>query len=869
MIVLHANLVKVKLLSFSSPGSRAAKCFDVVHSDVWGISPIISHARYKYFVTFIDDFSRYTWVYFLRSKSEVFAIFRQFATYVETQFSTPIKILRSDSGGEYMSSEFHEFLHHKGIVSQRSCPYTPQQNGVAERKNRHLLDVVRTLLLDSSVPAHFWVEALSTAVYLINRLPSQVLDFDSPYVRLHHKNPSYLSLHPFGCVCFVHLPHHHRHKLSAQSVKCVFMGYSVSHKGYVCYDPGSRKFHTSRNVVFFENQYYYSTHVESSPALSILPRFDDFPSAQSLPTRFKPGNVYTRRLPTLPVCEINSSPTPDPPVVRNDASPSLALPTPVLDPPPGPRRSTRHTCPPDRYGFHAALSSIPIPTCFSQAVTQECWRKAMDEEIQALEENFTWEIMDCPPTVKPIGCKWVYSIKLRSDGTLDRYKARLVALGNRQEYGTDYEETFAPVAKMTTVRTILSIAASQGWSLHQMDVKNAFLHGDLKEDIYMTIPPGISSSSSQVCKLNRSLYGLKQAPRAWFEKFRTTLVQFSFRQSQYDSSLFLCKTSDGIVLLLIYVDDIVITGTDSALIEKLRQHLHNSFHMKDLGMLTYFLGLEVHTTPSGIFLHQHKYAQDLITLAGLQDSSPVNTPLEVNTKYRRDEGDLLADPTLYRRLVGSLNYLTITRPDISFAVQQVSQFMQTPRHLHLAAVRRIIRYLLGSSSRGLFFPAGSSLQLVAYSDADWAGCPDTRRSVTGWCLFLGNSLISWKSKKQARVSKSSTESEYRAMSAACSEITWLRGLLDELGFSQNDPTPLHGDNTSAIQIATNPVYHERTKHIEVDCHSIREALDSRIISLPHISTTLQIADIFTKAMPCPRHRFLLNKLLLVDTPASI
>jgi hypothetical protein len=203
---------------------------------------------------------------------------------------------------------------------------------------------------------------------------------------------------------------------------------------------------------------------------------------------------------------------------------------------------------------------------------------------------------------------------------------------------------------------------------------------------------------------------------------------------------------------------------------------------------------------------------------------------------------------MFRQLVGSLNYLTITWPNIFFAVQQVSQFMQTPLHLHLAVVCCIIWYLRGSSGRGLFFPASSSLRLVAYSDVDWAGCPDTWRSVTGWCMFLGDSLISWKSKKQARVSKSSTKSEYRAMSAACSEIVWLCGLLVELGFSQSDSTTLHADNTSAIQIATNPVYHERTKHIEVDCHSIREALDTRVISLPHVSTDLQIVGVFTKAM---------------------
>ncbi|XP_071913998.1 uncharacterized mitochondrial protein AtMg00810-like [Coffea arabica] len=290
--------------------------------------------------------------------------------------------------------------------------------------------------------------------------------------------------------------------------------------------------------------------------------------------------------------------------------------------------------------------------------------------------------------------------------------ARLVALGNRQEYGVDYEETFAPVAKMTAVWLVLAIAASTGWSLRQMDVKNAFLHGNLQEEIYMTPPLKLFSTSSS-------------------------------------------DTDKGLVLLLVYVDDIVITGNDSELISQLQEHLQRSFHMKDLGPLQYFLGLEVHSTSAGIFLHEHKYIQELIALAGLQDGRSVDTPLEVNVKNCRDEGDFLSDPSLYRQLVGSLNFLTITRPDISFAIQQVSQFMQAPRHLHLAAVRHIIRYLLGTSSRGLFFSRNSPDHLVAYSDADWAGCSDTRRSVTGWCMFLGNSLISWKSKKQDRVSKSS------------------------------------------------------------------------------------------------------------------
>jgi hypothetical protein len=861
------KLGKSKTLPFPLHKTRTTKPFEIVHTDVWGIAPVISHEHYRYFVTFIDDFTRFTWVYFLRSKSEVFSVFKALLALVETQFSAKIKILQSDSGGEYMSNEFQFFLQSHGIISQRSCPFTPQQNGVAERKNRHLLDVVRTLLLESCVPSHFWCEALCTAVYLINRLPSPHLNNDSPYVRLFGHAPNYSNLHIFGCVCFVHLPAHERNKLTAQSVKCAFLGYAVTQKGFLCYDPHARRTRVSRNVIFFENQPFFCTQQPSVlPSLSVLPCFPESPTPVQ---RFNPVYVYHRRTPT-------SDPSPG---LTEVPSHLPAASDPVLpisyDPPPL-RKSSRPHKPPERYGFSTpvamstTLSSISIPTCYKQAREHECWKQAMEAELHALKANHTWDIISCPPHVKPIGSKWVYTVKLKSDGSLDRYKARLVALGNKQEYGFDYEETFAPVAKMTTVRTLLAIAASQAWPLYQMDVTNAFLHGDLKEEIYMKLPPGMSTTASdEVCKLRRSLYGLKQAPRAWFEKFRNTLLTFSFTQSQYDSSLFFYKTTTGMVFLLVYVDDIILTGNDIGLITKLQHMLHSTFQMKDLGHLTYFLGLEVHSRDHGLFLNQHKYIQDLIELAGLKDATAVDTPMEVNVKYRKDEGDLLPDPFLYRQLVGSLIYLTITRPDISYAVHIVSKFMQAPRHLHLAAVRRLIRYLIGSPTRGLFFPKHSPLTLTSYSDADWAGCPDTRKSITGWCIFLGDALISWKCKKQDCVSKSSTEAEYRAMSAACSEIVWLRGLLSELGFPPTAPTPLHGDNTSAIQIAANPVYHERTKHIEVDCHYIREAFTRGVITLPHLNTALQIADAFTKALTRQRHQFLSSKLMLLDLPASI
>ena len=306
---------------------------------------------------------------------------------------------------------------------------------------------------------------------MINRLPSPTTNHDSPFSKLFGHSPLYSDLSTFGCVCFVHLPSHERHKLTAQFGKCVFLGYAIPHKGYVCYDPHASHIRVSRNVIFFENQYFFPSHVQlSSASVSLLPIFSESPT---IVERFKPSFVYERR--SQPESGSTSFMSPFDLDLAHDPSPtSTTL-----------RRSTHPSRPPNWFGFFspvslvATLSTIAIPSCYKQAMEHECWQIAMQAELQALEENHTWDIVLCPHTVKPIGSKWVFSVKLRSNGSLDRYKARLVALGKKQEYGVDYEETFAHVAKMTTVRTILAIAASQSWRLHQIDVKHAFLHGDL------------------------------------------------------------------------------------------------------------------------------------------------------------------------------------------------------------------------------------------------------------------------------------------------------------------------------------------------------------------------------------------------------
>ncbi|RVW31012.1 Retrovirus-related Pol polyprotein from transposon TNT 1-94 [Vitis vinifera] len=677
--------------------------FELVHTDVWGPCRTASTLGFQYFVTFIDDYS-------------------------------PI-----DNAREYFSAPFTSFMSHHGILHQSSCAHTPQQNGVAERKNRHLIETARTILLHSNVPFRFWGGRFLPACYLINRMPSSVLHDQIPHSLLFPDQPLYfLPPRVFGCTCFVHILTPGQDKLSAKAMKCLFVGYSRLQKGYRCYSLETHRYFISADVTFFEDSPFFSTTSESLPVSEVLP-IPIVSSPDAMPPR--PFQVYHPRprvVAPLPFAEAPADSLPIP-----SASPAPALPSPN-DLPIAVRKGTRSTRNPSSYlqffelfidYLHPILllfllyPLVSLPKSTHEVLSHPGWRQAMVDEMAALHSNGTWDLVVLPSGKSTVGCHWVYVVKVGPDGQVDRLKARLVAKGYTQVYGSDYGDTFSPVAKIAFVRLLLSMAAMCFWPLYQVDIKNVFLHGDLAEEVYMEQPPGFCCSGG-----------------VWFS---VQVTPFS-----------------------IWLKTISLSMT------------------KDLGKLKYFLGIEIAQSSSGVVLSQRKYALDILEETGMLDCKPVDTPMDPNVKLVPGQGEPLGDPGRYRRLVGKLNYLTITRPDISFPVSVVSQFLQSPCDSHWDAVIRILRYIKSTPGQGVLYKNRGHTQVVGYTDADWAGSPTDRRSTSGYCVFIGGNLISWKSKKQDVVARSSAEAEYLAMALATCELIWLRHLLRELRFGKDEQMKL-------------------------------------------------------------------------------
>ncbi|GJU36663.1 ribonuclease H-like domain-containing protein [Tanacetum coccineum] len=478
----------------------------------------------------------------------------------------------------------------------------------------------------------------------------------------------------------------------------------------------------------------------------------------------------------------------------------------------------------DRLSLNTFLIS-PIPKNPSDALKDPQWRNAMYDEYNALVKNGIWLLVPRPRDVNMVRSMWLFNHKFHADGTLSH-------------------------------------------AIHQLDVKNAFLNGDLSETVYMHQPPGFVDARfpNHVCRLQRSLYGLKQAPRAWFQRFAGYATRAGFYHSRCDSSLFICRQGSQVAYLLIYVDDIILTASSPALLQQIIDSLHNEFDMTDLGALNYFLGIFADRNSTGLFLSQRKYALQLLERAHMVHCNPSRTPVDTESKLG-PEGVPVQDPTLYRSLAGGLQYLTFTRPDLSYAVQQVCLYMHDPREPHFAALKRILRYVRGTVDFGLQLYASATTSLVGYTDADWAGCPSTRRSTSGYCVFLGNNLLSWSAKRQHTISRSSAEAEYRGVANVVAETAWLRNLLRELHSPLSTATLVYCDNVSAAYMSANPVQHQRTKHIEIDIHFVRDMVTAGQVRVLHVPSRFQYADIFTKGLPSALFEEFRSSLSIRPPPA--
>lgn len=795
---------------------------ELIHSDICGkISPS-SIGGANYFLSFIDDATKYVWIYFLKSKNECFETFKNWSILVEKQFQKSIRILRSDNGGEYVSNAFELFLKRSGIRHERTIPKTPQQNAVAERMNRTLVETVRCMLSDSMLSKSFWAEALATAVYVKNRCPATSLKNVTPYEALHGLKPSVSHFKVFGCLCYSHISKDERQKLDSKSIMCVFLGYSSESKAYRVYDLNRKKTILTRDVIFNENG-----------RINSVVNAEHYDNIVTLP-------VHDRAVEELGNCVSSVE----------DISENVQ-----------PRRSNRDRKEVDRFGdwvlITSTLAATADPVDIADALSvpdAKFWREAMNREIESIDENNVWTLCELPSYVQPIKCKWVFKRKVDSNGNLSTYKARLVAQGFTQKYGINYDETFAPVVRFESVRALLSISVDKDMKLHQMDVSCAFLNGELEEEIYICQPPGfvVEGKENLYCKLHKSLYGLKQSPRCWNKSIDTFLKHLNFVQSDNDSCIYIRDRVNNFCVIAVYVDDLIIGCKSDTTVSDIKTKLSEKFSMKDLGLLKYFLGVNIlqNFDKSTIFVNQSVYARSILKKFNFDNSKPVKTPVDVSVGSSIPNSDApMCDKGLYQSAIGCLIYLsTKTRPDIAFAVGNAARFCSSPTEFNYMCVKRIFRYLCGTVDYGILYSRKSKSNCIGFSDSDWAGDVKDRKSTSGYCFSLNGGLISWRSSKQSCVALSTAEAEYIALAGAAQEAIWLSRLLTDLNCDIELPMTINEDNQAAISIAKNPRDHPRTKHISIKYHFIRDKVCNSEIDLKYCPTADMLADIFTKGL---------------------
>lgn len=935
-----------------------------IHIDLFS-SGNSSHGGYKYAIVFTDDYSRWRSIFFLKKKSNSLDCLKQFILRMQALLKGKGSKLRqlyfthhSDNGGEFIGEEYKQYCLDNGILQTFTGAKSPQQNGLAERSNRSIIEMARTMRIAANMPVAYWAEACSTAVYLLNRMPSSVLGGETPYYRLFRKHCSMKHLRVFGCRAFAHIYDDDRKKFDSKARRCIMLGYDEHNtKLYRLYDMDRKKVINTVHATFHEHTFPYKS---ATPTL-----IDDQPTAiPAIPTPINEGDDNDSITTTEDVVEVdvgiddnnggNTAVVPHDEGdnasggegTNNDDTTTVESEYKVENERPSTRafgwcrddscpqyptwhkahltsytattkstikskgsklnkrkvtyaditRGSRKSIDKDWEGdwgkpsdsdsdseggnshsanyashniqhaaFAAAADVVGEPRSYKEAMRspqKSEWLEGIKSEINSHKLNGTWRVVTRPKGVNVVGTRWVFKLKYNELGDISRYKGRIVAQGYSQQYGVDFFDTFAPVAKITSLRLLIALAAIFDWELENMDVDTAYLNADVEEVIYIELPEGCEeydkNGEKLVGRLVKSIYGLKQAGRNWYHTLIAWLKEYGLKPSGADPCIFIKTYSDGSILIVaIWVDDLFILGSNKAVVSLFKSAISKKFKMKDIGPLTWFLGMQVKRDRANktITLSQETYTKQLLQKYGMLDCRPISTP-DVGELPVIDRKDVEPNK-LYMSMVGALNYLAvITRPDIAYSVNRLTRDMQTGQEAHIDAAKLIMRYLQGTLTQCLTYcgqhPQGNTL--IGYSDADWGGDRLTRKSTTGYLFMFDSGVISWASKLQPTVATSSSEAEYMAAASATSEAIHLRQLLEDLGFKQEGPTTIFEDNKGCIALSENPTFHKRTKHIAIKFHFIRDRIASGEIVLGYIPTEHQLADGLTKQLPGPKLR---------------
>jgi ribonuclease HI len=889
---------------FNISESKSKGILELVHSDLAGPMEETSLGGARYFLTFIDDYSKKVFVYFIKSKSEVFGKFMDFKNLTENQMNKKIKKLRTDNGTEYGSKDFEKELRQGGIIHELSCPYTPQQNGVAERINRTLVEKARCMMIDAGLPKRYWAEATSMAAFIYNATNTpQVKGIDSmtPDEKFYNVKTDISRMKIFGSKIMVHNPK--RKKWDQKAVKMIYVGPDPQSKGYRCADEFGN-IRISRDVKFLSDDRSIDQGREERSDVGGVTASGVTAIKEESNDSKKYTTIYVGENEELKVddaAEISNADQtgPDDEIADNNSndedaqvgdfqpdetSNESSINEDIQDGEYQPDETSNETVassrsPPNtrsritrfspfnmnNFGFIAVDAANSEPVSVEVACKSKVWHEAMSEELESHRKNGTWMLTELPENRKPIKSKWVFKVKRNEDGKVVRYKARLVAKGFSQKYGIDYDETYSPVVRYTSLRMLIAIAVNKKFKIYQMDAVSAFLQGELKEVMFMEQPEGFEDGTKRVCKLNRAIYGLKQAGRQWNEKLDKSLRKFGLVKSKSDPCVYYMASGD--LYIAVYVDDVLIFFNDETKLIEIKTYLSSAFEMKDLGLAKGCIGVRIRQGDGWVELDQENYIVEILKKFGMTDCKPVGTPSDTSRKLSvkdvNDENSLVG-VVPYQELIGSLLFLTqTTRPDIAYAVNDTSRFNSYHAEVHWVAVKRILRYLSGTRKLKLRFSKDDQ-QLIGFTDADWGSDPDKRRSCTGFVFKMANAAISWCSKRQQTVALSSTEAEYMALSSAVSEAIWLKQFYYELVSESKKAIKIYCDNESCIKLAKNGSFSQRTKHIDMRHHFIKDHVENGDIILEHLTTKEMVADQLTKAVTKEKCVFCTYKMGLIN-----